>query len=91
MPGHVHFELSLKHRSVLGRRNQNGKVAVPRHCDLLQVWVLRAVAELVAVGVLEGLGKTVIDWPGGAISCEVFGLTDRGRDLCETHDIWKAE
>jgi hypothetical protein len=55
------------------------------------VWVLRAVAELVAVGVLEGLGKTVIDWPGGAISCEVFGLTDRGRDLCETHDIWKAE
>jgi hypothetical protein len=89
----VRFAISLEHRSILGKRNVNDKIAMPRHCDILQPWVLAAVAELVTMGVLEGLGKTVIEFPslGGPISVQIFGLTPSGRDLVATHDIWKAE
>lgn len=92
MPGQPRFDLSLSHRAILGRRSETGKVALPRHCDLLSPWVLSTVAELVTVGVVEFLGRKVMEHPlYGVISLDVYGLTPHGRDLCATHDIWKAE
>jgi hypothetical protein len=84
------INLSLEHRSVLGKRNVNDRIAMPRHCDVLSPWVLVAVGELVGLGVIEFLGETVIPMPRlGDLSCFIFGLTPRGQELVISHDVWK--
>lgn len=85
----ITLAINEDHRSVLGKRNENGKIAMPVHCEVLAPWVLRTVIELSAAGMVECVGHWVpIEHETrGLLLCDIYQLTEDGERLCASHDI----
>lgn len=88
------MKITSAHRSVLGKRTANSnKIAMPLHCDLLEPWVLRAVIDLSAAGIIVNVATRIpMDHPRyGTFLCDIYQLTPSGEKLCADHDIFAAE
>jgi hypothetical protein len=91
------MELTERMREILQCRSVKNKIAIPRHCELVDPQDLPIISQLVREGYMRFMRETKLMMAARRISddrmieaplsVDVYELTETGIALCEQHGI----